>query len=429
MLKRSATGSSDYTVESLESQYHQPHVSPVALHEIATPPYHRLTPSNGMHNGNVTLSNNDAIALAALLPDISSTAALGTSGATIPSGMSITKSTTSDGWSTSFLGRRIRHLKTGVEKWWDKFAVVVALTAWYVVGVLAIVTTKIQLQDWRCPPLVLTVQQMILASLILRFVVTTRDGALQPMPWDTATTTTTLSCNLCLQQQQQSTTTNTASSSNSPISSSETNYEYPTQPNGWLDRIKRQFPWLRHPNFILSGVFNALDFVGSNYAFSFSSAHFVETIKASEPITTTAIALLWKVDRLSTPEGGSLALLVAGVLLSTWGNSTDQQTSATDERKLVESIETAALTLSANIFFAFRAINQKRYRSLTHESQQMDDINFLCRMVQVGATFLIGPVVVLHYDVVSRVIYASRASQATYLGLALVNAVSYVTYK
>lgn len=336
----------------------------------------------------------------------------------------------------------------------DKIPVIVAIIAWYIVGVLAIVTTKLQLQDWRCPPLVLTIQQMILGSILLRCFIVLRDGSLQPWPWDAAISLPSFaipsssngsSTEIGILQpnftagsstpddnktmSSTSSTTTSSIASTSVHSNSNNEYYNPFASNRLPDRFRQQFPWLIHRNFVLSGVFNALDFVASNYAFSFSSAHFVETIKASEPITTTAIALLWNVDRLSLSEAGSLSMLVAGVLLSTWGNSTNQQSSVTDERKLIESIQTAGLILSANVCFAFRAINQKRYRSLAQEDSQMDDINFLCRMLHVGATFLIGPIVFLHFGMVSLAVNATPSSQLRYMGLALVNAVSYVTYK
>lgn len=345
----------------------------------------------------------------------------------------ITVHETSPSSSGSFVGKQIvlmHHFKAGVETWCDKFALGVALTAWYAVGVLAIVTTKLLLQDWRCPPLALTVQQMVLGTIILRLVVYARDGAAQPWPWDAGAH---------LHAHHQKNQTATSSSSGTATSSTTT----PTAAAAAAaaehienelasDRVKRHLPWLKHPNFTLSGIFNALDFLASNYAFSFSSAHFVETIKASEPITTTAIALLWKVDRLSTPEAGSLSMLVAGVLLSTWGNSTDNERAVSDNSentKLFESIQTATLALSANVFFGFRAINQKKYRSTTHETQQMDDVNFMCRMLQVGATFLLLPLLLLHYDTIGEALDATSDSQFTYLGLALVNSFSYVTYK
>lgn len=325
--------------------------------------------------------------------------------------------------SVSFVGKqlvRLHHFKAGVETWFDQFGVVVALAAWYVVGVLAIVTTKLLLQDWRCPPLVLTVQQLAVGTSILRIVLSVRDdGGATPWPWcpDDAV-------------RPSPTTTSTSPAAAVALVDRADHAGFVADPRG-VRRTLLLPPWLllrHHHNFILAGVFNSLDFLASNVAFSFSSAHFVETIKASEPITTTAIALLWKVDRLSGPEAGSLSLLICGILLSTWGNSTDAR-DVTDEKKLAESIQTATLALSANIFFGFRAINQKKYRSMAHESDQMDDVNFLCRMQQVGATFLIGPLLLLHYDAIAEALGAPLKSQVTYLGLALVNVFSYVTYK
>ena len=63
------------------------------------------------------------------------------------------------------------------------------------------------------------------------------------------------------------------------------------------DRIQQFFPWCHHKyfNFIWCGICNAGDFLASNIAFGGSSAHFVETIKASEPITTTTIANIMEI--------------------------------------------------------------------------------------------------------------------------------------
>jgi drug/metabolite transporter (DMT)-like permease len=299
------------------------------------------------------------------------------------------------------------HFKIGVETWFDKFALAVALAAWYTVGVLAIVTTKLLLMDWKCPPLVLTVQQMVLASFILRLVALSRDGAVQPWPWE-----------------HEIGSGNRRKKGAAVLSPDELT----------KDRVRRHLPWIYHPNFILTGVFNALDFVCSNYAFSYSAAHFVETIKASDPITTTAIALLWKVDGLGGTEAASLSLLIAGVLMSTWGNSTtetDASKSNSDDKKFYESVSTAVIAMCANLFFAFRAMNQKKYRTITNESLQMDDINFLGRLCQVGAIFLI-PMLLLSGNTWTTLLEAWGAPgevQLNYFGLSAINAFSYVTYK
>jgi drug/metabolite transporter (DMT)-like permease len=308
--------------------------------------------------------------------------------------------------------------KAGVDTFLDKLIVVVALMAWYGISVFSIVTTKILVQNWNCPPLVLTVQQLILGTLLLRFVLFLRDGAIQPWPWDITSTGVTISS---MNDPPSNEFPQHAKSFESPRAATMANELL-------LDRMKRQLPWLKHPNFVLSGVFNSCDFLATNFAFSLSSAHFVETIKASEPITTTAIALFWKVDGVSMMEATSLCVLITGVILSTWGNSTDEHMIA-DEQKLLESVQTAMLAILANVNFGFRAINQKKYRSTTHETEQLDDFNFLCRMMQVGAKFLLLPTFLLNFHTLVRVLHAPGELQLTYIGLSMINSVSYVTYK
>ena len=380
----------------------------------------------------------------------------------------------------------------------DKLIVLLALLSWYVISILCIVTTKIILQNWYVPPLILTIQQMIIGHGLLRFFIVyfyNNDRTIQPLPWDTTNCVTythhvnhTISGgNSPIESIHVNATTNHHHHNNNVMSgnnghessprSSETaatstsilepsqqqlllqqqqqqqlpllNPNYQTKPELLLtDRIQRLLPWYhsKYSNFIWCGICNAGDFLASNIAFSCSSAHFVETIKASEPITTTTIAILWKVDKLSTMEGTSIMFLIFGVLLSTWGNSTTSSSNDTntlpaldamtvanhstamDEHKLMESIQTASLAVCANICFGFRAIHQKKYRSTTHD--QLDDVNFLCRMMQVGATFLFIPTVLLYLPIFANaLIYTPSAIQFTYLGLAFVNASAYVTYK
>jgi len=285
------------------------------------------------------------------------------------------------------------HFVGGINTWFDRFTLTFALVAWYTVGVLAIVTTKVLIADWHCPALVLTVQQMVFGAIILRLVVAARDGAAQPWPWE--------------------------------------HFPVPSSAVLLSDQIKRHLPWLNHMNFILAGVFNSLDFLCSNYAFSQSAAHFVETVKASDPITTTAVALVFRVDTLGPAEGASLFLLVAGVLISTWGNS---KNNAADEEQptpaeMWDSLRTVAIGMTANLCFAFRAMNQKRYRVKTNELQQLDDVNLFCRMCQTGALFLGLPLLLVHWNDFGVAWNQPAELQWTYMGLALVNSFSYVTYK
>lgn len=271
-----------------------------------------------------------------------------------------------------------------------------AILVWYTLGVLAIVTTKKLVQEWSCPPLMLTVQQMILASIIIRIVLAVReDGVPQPLPWE-----------------------------HKP----ETNSDARTGERLWHDKLQSYFPWLAHFSFVLVGVFNALDFLSSNFAFSFSDANFVEAIKSSDPITTATIAVIGKVDQISMMEGFSLLILVSGVVLSTLGNSSDQKHGVQSD-KLRESVQTAGLTMLANLCFGFRAMQQKKYRSITNETQQLDDVNLFYRMLQTGAIFLSLPLLVLHWQDLIFAFDLPMEVKLAYFGVATVNAVSYVVYK
>lgn len=255
----------------------------------------------------------------------------------------------------------------------------VAIAAWYFIGVLAIVTTKIQLTEWHAPPILLTFQQLVLSSTFLYTALAVR-RQIQPWPWHHESKGEGL----------------------------------PTLQTHSID-------------FLLAGLFNSLDFLASNTAFSHSAASFVETIKASEPITTTIVALVWGVDRLGREESASLALLIVGVLLSTMGNASIESHTIDTTVSINDSVKTMVIVMTANLCFAFRAMKQKMYRKSSPE--QMDDMNLLCRMQQVGAMALVVPVVTLCYPVLQHAFSADRELQLRYAGLAMVNAASYATYK
>jgi len=73
-------------------------------------------------------------------------------------------------------------------------------------------------------------------------------------------------------------------------------------------------------NLVLCGIFFSSGFVLTNLSFSLSSAPVVETVKSAEPITSTLIAVLGKVDSITISEVGSLLLLMSGVSMSTVSN-------------------------------------------------------------------------------------------------------------
>ena len=249
--------------------------------------------------------------------------------------------------------------------------VFLALTAWYLFGVLSIVTTKVLLQEWGIPPLLLTFQQLLLGSTMLRMYLAITPHGIEPWPWNVKNESATTA-----------------------------------------------------KDFALVGLFNALDFLASNTAFSRSDASFVETIKASDPITTSMVALFWGVDRVGQGEAMMLFLLIAGMLLSTVGNAQTSQ-----DISFQESASTAATVVTANVCFAFRAMSQKLYRRQA-TCPTMDDASLLCRMQQIGWCMLLLPAFFCYTtEVVDAIVEPSLETQFSYMQFALLNAFGFVTYK
>jgi drug/metabolite transporter (DMT)-like permease len=248
---------------------------------------------------------------------------------------------------------------------------VIAMLAWYIPGVGSICTTKILLMDeYALPPLVLTFQQLFLGSSLLRLYLGIT-GGVQPLP-----------------------------------------------------KENKQHQYSIYYDFVLMGLFNALDFLASNTCFAHSAASFVETIKASEPLTTTAIALFFGIDKLYFPEAMSMAVLIIGVFFSTLGNA------ESDEQQLSvhESVKTCVIVMTANICFALRAKSQKLFRA-NQEGPPMNDANLLMRLQQVGAMSLLVPLVVFELPgVLQRTLDTPWEKHGHFWVLAIVNAACFGTY-
>ena len=227
----------------------------------------------------------------------------------------------------------------------DNVRLFLGVAGWYTFGFVAIITTKLLLTTWAVPPLLLTVQQLMISSTVLNILLQARgEQGLQPWPADK----------------------------------------------------------LIQVDFVLIGLFNALDFLASNCGFEGADASFVETIKASEPITTTIVALTWKIDTLGLAEAGSLALLFSGVLLSTLGNTQAESGDGEIEpAALGASVRSTLTVMSANLCFAFRVLCQKRYRGAATANDQLDNTNLLYRMQTTGWMILILPAIWSHYNFLS----------------------------
>ena len=255
----------------------------------------------------------------------------------------------------------------------DNVRLFAGIAGWYTFGFIAVITTKLLLTTWAVPPLLLTVQQLLISSTVLHILLLSR-GEQDLQPW-------------------------------------------PAEKHIQMD-------------FVLIGLFNALDFLASNCGFQGADASFVETIKASEPITTTIVALAWKIDTLGMAEASSLALLFTGVLLSTLGNTQQAAADSSEEESaaLEASIRSTLTVMSANLCFAFRVLCQKRYRGAASGADQLDNTNLLYRMQTTGWMILFLPAVWSHYNYVSSGLSAPMDHQTGYLGLSLLNSTAYVIY-
>lgn len=251
--------------------------------------------------------------------------------------------------------------------------ILAAIPVWYGVGVGSICTTKMLLtNEHGVPPLVLTLQQLTVGSLLLRshLYYTNR---LQPLPKN-------------------------VSSNTQPI----------------------------YYDFVLTGLFNALDFVASNTCFSHSSASFVETMKASEPLMTTAIALFFGIDSLTGNEAICFLILISGVFCSTVANSSGKD--RVHQHEFHQSMKTACIVMIANLCFALRAKSQKLFR-VHVDSQKVDDENLLMHMEQIGAMSLVIPVIIFELPgILERIVNSSLETNWHYSLLAVTNAACFCTY-
>lgn len=258
----------------------------------------------------------------------------------------------------------------------ERVVITLSIVCWFLCSFSTIVSVKTLLSTWKVPPMLLTLQELFFSAVTLQVLLPYTNKGIKGWPWE---------------------------SSHAP-------------------RISQ------HMDFVLASLFNSLDFLASNAGFNLAAASFVETVKASEPITTTMVALLWAVDRIRAREAWSLGVLILGVMLSTYGNATSAQPSHSIALLSVrEALRTSVTVASANLAFAFRALSQKMYRKF--EPVPLDDMNFLCQMLYVGAFALSGPALFLHTGLILDALVVPTSVQLQYTALSMLNILSFVIQK
>lgn len=303
-------------------------------------------------------------------------------------------------------------------------SILIPVLLWYSLGVISIGSTKLLLlgkvfghiYDHGVSPLYLTLQQQMIGTFLLRYLLKIRflgmTSGLQP--WPTKSTSTTIGG---------------ARSRRNSYSVYERlrRHEQANSANK-LGTLFQDY----HPSLVLCGVYFSLGFLATNFAFNASTPAFVETIKAAEPITSAAVAVWWGIEILGKEEVLSLGAIVAGVLLSTLGNQGGAKDNRAATYNITDSLQAFLIVLVGNMCFSFRGLHQKLFRATAEGSASVvDDLNLQFRMQQIGVAILILPVLAWDMPGIMAFLWNSQLSPDSvwkYAALALLNGFAFCSY-
>jgi len=304
-----------------------------------------------------------------------------------------------------------------------KIKLPLAVLIWYLLGVLSISTTKILLRDWTkfCTPTTITIQQFAVGVTFLRFWIYMTNSQHQ------IKTSTFIPImrgayqwivNFGRQRKRNSSLVNHSNTTRDTSTTTTANI-----------------------NLFASSAFFTLGFYFTNLSFFGSDASYVETIKASEPMTSATVSVLWGLEQLSHMEIVSLLGICGGVVISTLGSaSTAKPAIVTNitistSTALGQSLVSSGIVLMSNLCFSFRGLYQKLFRSSPQGSpMQLNDIGLQFQMQLTGILLMMGPFIMRD---VPRLISLSfekdmEASDnddfSTYFMLAIVNGFAFTHY-
>ncbi|KAL7478830.1 hypothetical protein ACHAW6_004582 [Cyclotella cf. meneghiniana] len=337
----------------------------------------------------------------------------------------------------------------------------VAVLLWYLLGVGSIASTKVLLSTHSVPPLLLTLQQLVIGMTLLRILlvfgnnskhggvddcidnilgVERMKGGLQPIPMQSYSLVMDSSCpsgEVCeigpsLKRK----------SSNTIIDSyTELGIVYlilAVIPAKFHERniTRASIKGLHHSNvqphidiqLLLSAIYFTLGFLFTNYGFQSGSAAFVETIKAAEPITSASAAVAWGIERLDKNEFLSLAGIVVGVILSIMGQRGSQLTA--QESHSNSSVLKFFVVMVANLCFSFRGLHQKLFRATPQgKASAFNDLNLQFRMQQIGILVLVAPAILGHAVWILRLpTLFNFGANFRYISLAVANGIAFTFY-
>lgn len=311
----------------------------------------------------------------------------------------------------------------------------------------------------QVPPLFLTLQQFLIGSTLLRALLHFGFlGSPGLQPWPIANRHHSHPLHHGIQQYHPNGNSNGGSASTpSPYATSKSNKALDDNPS-WQNIVAAILNEYQPQQLFLAAVYFSCGFLATNFGFASTSASFVETIKAAEPITSATVAVLWGIEVLSHPEMGSLGVIVAGVLLSTLGNGgeahpatsgslLDAETAAaavpTTSSNMSDSLRACLIVMASNLCFSFRGLYQKLFQATRNTSaiganeSSLDDLNLQFRMQQVGVILFVIPVIIFdlpgmlqhiwniwrHYGLIE-----SHGLFWRYVALALVNGCAFTSY-
>uniref|UniRef100_A0A7S3PYE9 Sugar phosphate transporter domain-containing protein n=1 Tax=Chaetoceros debilis TaxID=122233 RepID=A0A7S3PYE9_9STRA len=266
----------------------------------------------------------------------------------------------------------------------------IAIALWYLLGVVSISTTKILLRDYEAfgvTSFALTFQQIFIGFGFLRIWIYIKNDHPHPFPYRNILSST--------------------------------------------DVLQQNYDDFGYGYLVLSAAFFTLGFFLTNLSFSSADASFVETIKASEPITSAILALLWGLEFLTKEEVWSLVGICVGVVISTFGHSQTSENAAT----LTQSFLSSGVVMGSNLSFSFRGLYQKLFRSSPNGNPKIiDDLNLQYRIHQVGISILLLPLLAWEAKSLFSRWFTTSHSAAfgghlwNYIALSILNGFSFTHY-
>mmetsp|Transcript_26016 Transcript_26016/g.51812 ORF Transcript_26016/g.51812 Transcript_26016/m.51812 type:complete len:655 (+) Transcript_26016:27-1991(+) len=338
-----------------------------------------------------------------------------------------------------------------------------AVMLWYFLGVVSIASSKVLLSNFGVPPMILTMQQLLIGMTLLRGLLWMQSSSAISAPWvseqgdekDAVVEKTREKQRMAVLGGLQpvpleggNLDQDAAGKGNFKRKSSNAKFAADLQPSrhpGIIpaillllfsfvtkqpkllkenssnacsgkptdkNRPKNTSPHL-HTQLFLAAIYFALGFLITNYGFQSGSAAFVETVKAAEPITSATTAVAWGIERLGREEVGSLVGIVVGVILSTLGNSGggsgNNNVPVEKSHSGNSLVVNCVIVMLANICFSFRGLHQKLFRATPQgKPSVVDDLNLQYRMQQIGVLMLIMLIMLTgkFYLLIAKVKYA-----------------------